>query len=217
MSDKKSGAVACPFDVRSLDGRTFGSVADEIAPGWQAWGFSERGRFAAPIASVATLSEEEIRANVEIRRIIAVIVVALRERAVELVTIDGAAVPLWVWLSGRWAFYRDERGVERLEALTAAGEKVEYFNPRFAAAAQPAAAEKTKARGPRPRWPLVAAECRRRYKAGERHPGRSGEESPIEWARVLLPWLRKDHPAERSLRLKTATNNLSKLLRRLKN
>ena len=33
--------MACPFDVRSLDGRTFGSVADEIAPGWEAWGFSE--------------------------------------------------------------------------------------------------------------------------------------------------------------------------------
>jgi hypothetical protein len=37
---------------------------------------------------------------------------------VELVTIDGTAVPLWVWLFGRWAFYRDEH----LEALTAAGE-----------------------------------------------------------------------------------------------
>jgi hypothetical protein len=211
--------VARSFDARSLIGRTFGSVLDEIAPGWDVWGFSERDRFAAPIASVAPLSEEEIRANVEIRRIIALIVVALRERAVELVTIDGTAVPLWVWLSGRWAFYRDERGVERLEALTAAGEKVEHYNPRFivVAAAQPAAAEKTKARGRRPRWPLVAAECRRRYKAGERHPGRSGEESPIEWARVLLPWFRKDHPAERSLSLKTATNNLSKLLRKLKN
>lgn len=40
-------------------------------------------------------------------------------------------------------------------------------------------------------WDLIAAECRSRYKAGERQPNdRTGIESPSKWARVLIDWLK---------------------------
>jgi hypothetical protein len=64
-------------------------------------------------------------------------------------------------------------------------------------------------------WYLIEAECRCRWKAGERHPGRAPLESPTEWGRVLIDWLRSEHPAAPAPKLKTVTNQLSPLLRKL--
>ena len=63
-------------------------------------------------------------------------------------------------------------------------------------------------------WHLVERECRRRYEAGERHPGKSGE-SPTEWADTLIPWLAEIHLEAAPLTRKAATNKLSMLLRKL--
>jgi len=43
-------------------------------------------------------------------------------------------------------------------------------------------------------WHLVQAECRRRWQAGERHPGNIGE-SRSGWARILIEWLKREHPS----------------------
>jgi hypothetical protein len=66
-------------------------------------------------------------------------------------------------------------------------------------------------------WRLIEAECRRRYDAGERYPNtRTKLESPAEWARVLIAWLKEKHreaplPTEKTL----ASNKLLALLREL--
>jgi|GEM_PF-6898714 hypothetical protein len=64
-------------------------------------------------------------------------------------------------------------------------------------------------------WSLAEAECRRRWKANERHPGRAGLESPAEWARVLRAWLQSAHPGAALPEPKTLTNKLGALLREL--
>jgi hypothetical protein len=63
-------------------------------------------------------------------------------------------------------------------------------------------------------WHLIERECRRRYEAGERHAGKSGE-SPTGWADSLIPWLADTHPEATPLTQKAATNKLSPLLREL--
>ena len=135
--------MAYPFDARALVGRTFGSVLDEITTWSGNLGFTEDGPRTVDDRLFfvgGRVSEEErqrdaakSRKFAEIRRKFAPIVAALREGTVELVDFDGAAVPRRVWLSGRWTFYRDDkRGVEWLKAQPEAGQKVEYYNPRFA-------------------------------------------------------------------------------------
>jgi hypothetical protein len=120
--------VASPFDVRALIGRLFGEVLDDLAPGWATWGFSARGRLAAPIER--PLSEEEMIS--EIRSNVALIVAALCDGTVELIDIEGKAVPLWVWFSGRWTFHREEEPRrEKLVVRTAADKKVEFYNLAF--------------------------------------------------------------------------------------
>ena len=47
--------------------------------------------------------------------------------------------------------------------------------------------------GRRTSWHLIEPECRRRYAAKERHPGRAGE-SRAEWACTLITWLKATHP-----------------------
>jgi hypothetical protein len=65
-------------------------------------------------------------------------------------------------------------------------------------------------------WHLIEPECRRCWEAGERHPNdRTGRESPSEWARVLIAWLRSKHPTAPIPTPKTAGNKLSELLREL--
>jgi hypothetical protein len=61
---------------------------------------------------------------------------------------------------------------------------------------------------------LVEPECRRRYAAGERHPGRAGQ-SRAEWMRTLKAWLKSNHPSAPQPKPKTFTNHLSNLLREL--
>lgn len=63
-------------------------------------------------------------------------------------------------------------------------------------------------------WHLIEAECRQRYEARERHPGKAGE-SRAEWARVLIGWLGAEHPSAAVPQVKTLTNKLGKLLREL--
>lgn len=214
--------MARPFDARSLVGRTFGSVLDRIAPGWDAWGFGDGGPLAHAISFLEVPNPvEEIRADAEIRRKLAPIIAALCERAVVLIDAEGAEVPLWVWLSGRWTFYRDENGRECLKAVTAAGQPVEYYSTTFAdpvATATRVAAEpqRTGTAGRPTSWHLIEAECRRRYiEEGERYSSGAGENA-TEWARVLLEWLRKVHPTAPQPTLNTARTKLPPLLRALK-
>jgi len=63
-------------------------------------------------------------------------------------------------------------------------------------------------------WELIEAECRRRYAAGGRHPGRL-DESRAEWARVLIVWLKSAHKGAPVPKQKTLTNRLGELLREL--
>jgi hypothetical protein len=63
-------------------------------------------------------------------------------------------------------------------------------------------------------WHLIEAECRRRWKEGERHSNRL-HESRTEWARVLLEWLGRKHPDAPMPKLKTLKNNLATVLREL--
>jgi hypothetical protein len=150
--------VASPFDVRALRGRTFRSVLDEIAPGPWIWGFTEDGpdtvETLISFAGGPPRSEEEIAAEAardrkfaEIKSRLAPILAAFRNRTVTLVDISGAEIPLWVWFSGRWRFYRDDkRQVEWLEALTETGQKIEYYNPTFAGPAAKGRGDKRLAR-----------------------------------------------------------------------
>jgi hypothetical protein len=59
-------------------------------------------------------------------------------------------------------------------------------------------------------WNLIEAECRARYKKGERHP------TTAEWARVLAEWKNSEHSSAPVLTLKSFTNKLAGLLRELK-
>jgi hypothetical protein len=63
-------------------------------------------------------------------------------------------------------------------------------------------------------WHLVEIECRRRWQAGERHPGSIGE-SRSDWARSLLEWLEREHPSAPRLTEKTLKSKLAGLLREL--
>ena len=65
-------------------------------------------------------------------------------------------------------------------------------------------------------WHLIKAECRRRYKTDERHlNSATGAESPAEWARVLIDWLKSAHKEAPWPTHKTLTNKLSGFLREL--
>jgi hypothetical protein len=65
-------------------------------------------------------------------------------------------------------------------------------------------------------WHLVEAECRRRYAAGERHPGSIPEtESRAEWARTLIKWLESTYEDVPPLKQKTVVNRLGGVLRGL--
>jgi hypothetical protein len=147
---------------------------------------------------------------------------AIREGKVRLLA-DGddtlgfteAFVPLGL-LRGDWCVYAD-KGRDPLHATDPWGTQVGpiYFRPRFAPPEQSVAAGKTGTAGRPSSWHLVEAECRRRYGQGERHTGIAGE-SPTGWADVLLPWLHEEHPNQPPLKPKTAKNNLTTLLRKLK-
>jgi hypothetical protein len=63
-------------------------------------------------------------------------------------------------------------------------------------------------------WHLVQAECRRRWQAGERHPGKVGE-SRSDWARILVEWVKGEHPSAPSPTEKTLKGKLGGLLREL--
>ena len=63
-------------------------------------------------------------------------------------------------------------------------------------------------------WHLVEMECRRRWQAGERHPGSIGE-SRSDWARSLLEWLEREHPSAPRPTEKTLKSKLAGLLREL--
>jgi hypothetical protein len=64
-------------------------------------------------------------------------------------------------------------------------------------------------------WPLIEPECRRRYEAGERHPGKLGGESRAEWANRLIAWLKAKHPHAAVPKPKGLTNKLAGLLHEL--
>jgi hypothetical protein len=124
--------VAKPFDVRALPGRGFGDVLDEIEPRWDRspW-FTQGGPFVAGFA----LTRAAILELAEIRSRFAPVLSALRDGTAALVDIEGTVVPPWVWLSGRWRYYRNAEGREKLAAQTTAGQLVEYYNPKFTATA----------------------------------------------------------------------------------
>jgi hypothetical protein len=63
-------------------------------------------------------------------------------------------------------------------------------------------------------WHVVQAECRRRWQAGERHPGKVGE-SRSDWARILVEWLKGEHPSAPTPTEKTLKSKLGGLLREL--
>ena len=63
-------------------------------------------------------------------------------------------------------------------------------------------------------WHLIEAECRKRYAAGERHPGR-GDESRAEWARTLIKWLKSTHEGATIPTEKAVRNKLPEVLREL--
>ena len=63
-------------------------------------------------------------------------------------------------------------------------------------------------------WHLVQAQCRCRWQAGERHPGKVGE-SRSDWARILLEWLKREHPSAPRPTEKTLKSKLAGLLREL--
>jgi len=63
-------------------------------------------------------------------------------------------------------------------------------------------------------WHLVEAECRRRWQAGERYPGKVGE-SRSDWARSLVEWLKREHPSAPRPTEKTLKSKLAGLLREL--
>jgi len=63
-------------------------------------------------------------------------------------------------------------------------------------------------------WHLIQAECRRRWQAGERHPGNIGE-SRSDWGRILLEWLKREHPSAPRPTEKTLKSKLGGLLREL--
>jgi hypothetical protein len=162
----------------------------------------------------------------ELRRppVLVVVFAALRANRLGLVADGdetlGHAVDLMVppgLLRGSYVVCADTEAGAWLRAEDPNGREVgaHYFRPCFAAAVQPAAAGKTGAAGRPSSWYLVETEYRRRYNAGERHAD-GAIESPKAWADVLLAWLRENHPGSPPLSPKTARNNLSKMLRRLK-
>jgi hypothetical protein len=63
-------------------------------------------------------------------------------------------------------------------------------------------------------WHLIEAECSRRWEAGERHPGKVGE-TRSDWARMLVEWLKRAHPAAPRPTEKTLKSKLAGLLREL--
>jgi hypothetical protein len=63
-------------------------------------------------------------------------------------------------------------------------------------------------------WHLVEAECRRRWLAGEHHPGKVGE-TRSDWARILVEWLKREHPSAPRPTEKTLKSKLAGLLREL--
>jgi len=56
-------------------------------------------------------------------------------------------------------------------------------------------------------WHLIEAEFRQRFEAGHSYP------KVAEWARVLVAWLRAEHPSAPPVTEKTVSNRLSPLLR----
>jgi len=64
-------------------------------------------------------------------------------------------------------------------------------------------------------WHLIEAECRRRWGADERHPT-DGQKSAAEWARVLVAWLKTEHPDAPQPTVKTVKNKLTAVLRDLR-
>lgn len=57
---------------------------------------------------------------------------------------------------------------------------------------------------------LIENECRRRWSNGERHS------KTVEWAQLLIDWLRQTHPNAKPPSLKTTKNNLASWLRELR-
>jgi hypothetical protein len=114
------------------------------------------------------------------------------------------------WLLINGVLEHDRLGVYRIRAArlhaALAGEA--------SAAGRAGLAYRTGLQGKPTSWQLIEAECRRRYAAGERHPGNLGE-SRAEWARELVQWLRIAHPLAPAVTVKTLTNRLGPLLREL--
>jgi hypothetical protein len=110
---------------------------------------------------------------------------------------------LEIWLDGRL------RPASGPESKDAASEPDTAAPPR-------AALYSTGLPGKPTSWHLIEAECRCRWEAGERYPNdRTGQESPSEWARALVEWLRTVHSEAPQPKPKTLTNKLSPLLRLL--
>jgi hypothetical protein len=60
-------------------------------------------------------------------------------------------------------------------------------------------------------WWLVEGEVRRRFRLDDQAPKKTAE-----WARVMLEWLRREHPNAAQVTEKTLRNKLASLLRQLK-
>jgi hypothetical protein len=60
-------------------------------------------------------------------------------------------------------------------------------------------------------WWLVEGEVRRRFSLDDQAPKKTAE-----WARVMLEWLRREHPNAPPVTEKTLRNKLAGLLRQLK-
>jgi hypothetical protein len=86
----------------------------------------------------------------------------------------------------------------------------------FSGAQPPVTATEPRGPGRPSSWHLIEAEARRRWLAGERHPGtaRTGE-NHAEWARVLRGWLKAKHPSCPRPSEKRIQNLLGDLIREL--
>jgi hypothetical protein len=109
---------------------------------------------------------------------------------------------------------RVEAVLQRPDQSAPEGDETVVTSPAGNRSGTEPAAYRTGLAGRPTSWSLVDEECRRRWRKGERHPGRrSRAESPAEWANTLSDWLQFKHPKAPKLQLKTLTNKLSSLLR----
>jgi hypothetical protein len=113
----------------------------------------------------------------------------------------------WTELEGWAELYLHERGSIRLRTDTDQAHSC-------STASKEEPVYRTGLAGKPTSWHLIEAECRRRWQAGERHPGKVGE-TRSDWARILVEWLKREHPSAPRPTEKTLKSKLAGLFREL--